>query len=437
MAVKADKADKAVKVVSNPMREASCAKAARVRDVSAAEEAASMALAALVGDVEAGADPGAVLAAVERIVRRAEAAIVRLIDIADRREVHRDDGHSSVQAWCRATVRWSAAEAADRWRTVRAARDVPDIVQALRDGTVPVGSVRVLGRAIANRRAHEAMVGAAADLLADARWMAVDPFSQLVRRVEDYLDADGAHRCAEHAHTARQAFVGVVGDEVITRASHGLAQGALIREVFEHYVAAEFAADPTRTGAQCRADALHAVFLAAAEVRRGASRPPTVNVVIDQATFEATLAEVVTGRGRKAAGDLASYRCETIDGDPVDPHDAVVAALIGHVRRVVVTSPGVPIDLGRRVRLFRGIARDAIWLAHGRACVYPGCGARHCEVDHGIGWSRRGRTSPSNGLPLCDHHNRWKHERGYRIWRDPNGAWHTARPDGTPITPAA
>jgi hypothetical protein len=45
-------------------------------------------------------------------------------------------------------------------------------------------------------------------------------------------------------------------------------------------------------------------------------------------------------------------------------------------------------------------------------------------------------TSVNNGGPLCGAHNRFK-ERGYRTWRDPNGTWHTTRPDGTQLQPAA
>ena len=42
-------------------------------------------------------------------------------------------------------------------------------------------------------------------------------------------------------------------------------------------------------------------------------------------------------------------------------------------------------------------------------------------------------TAPSNGGPACQYHNRWK-TRGYTTRRNPNGTWHTYRPDGTELT---
>jgi hypothetical protein len=58
--------------------------------------------------------------------------------------------------------------------------------------------------------------------------------------------------------------------------------------------------------------------------------------------------------------------------------------------------------------------------------------ASRCEADHVLPYSQAGPTSTRNGGPVCNHHNRWK-TRGYRTWRDPEGFWHTYRPDGTEI----
>ena len=65
----------------------------------------------------------------------------------------------------------------------------------------------------------------------------------------------------------------------------------------------------------------------------------------------------------------------------------------------------------------------------------PGCRHRHCQIDHSTAWDDAGTTTPGNAGPLCGWHNRWK-TRGYTAWRDPDGHWHTYRPDGTEITAA-
>jgi hypothetical protein len=105
----------------------------------------------------------------------------------------------------------------------------------------------------------------------------------------------------------------------------------------------------------------------------------------------------------------------------------------GQVRRVVVDSAGVVINMGRRRRLFTGNARQAILLQSSR-CVVAGCAApiRRCEADHLTEWGRHGHTNGPNGAPVCGRHNRLKNT-GYRVHRDDHGFWHTYRPDGTEI----
>ena len=105
----------------------------------------------------------------------------------------------------------------------------------------------------------------------------------------------------------------------------------------------------------------------------------------------------------------------------------------GQVRRVVVDSAGVVINMGRRRRLFTGNAREAILLQSSR-CVVAGCATpiHRCQADHLTEWGRHGPTDGANGAPVCGRHNRLKNS-GYRVHRDDQGFWHTYRPDGTEI----
>jgi hypothetical protein len=91
------------------------------------------------------------------------------------------------------------------------------------------------------------------------------------------------------------------------------------------------------------------------------------------------------------------------------------------------------VDLGRRRRLFTGAVRDAI-LATNPRCVWAGCDlpACWCHADHLHPWAHGGATTPPNGAPLCGFHNRHK-TTGYRVARQPDGTYHTLRPDGTRI----
>jgi hypothetical protein len=72
-----------------------------------------------------------------------------------------------------------------------------------------------------------------------------------------------------------------------------------------------------------------------------------------------------------------------------------------------------------------------------RTCVFAGCDAPPwwCEVHHLLAWALGGETSLANSGLLCERHHTQVHH-GYRLHRDPDGRWHTHRPDGTEIPTA-
>ena len=55
-----------------------------------------------------------------------------------------------------------------------------------------------------------------------------------------------------------------------------------------------------------------------------------------------------------------------------------------------------------------------------------------CDVHHVVHWLDGGETCPENSGLLCERHHTQVHH-GFRIERDPDGRWHTYRPDGTEI----
>jgi hypothetical protein len=320
-----------------------------------------------------------------------------------------------------------------------------------------VDQVRELARAHANPRCGDQLTEVVDELVQLAQCHIHEVFTRAVRHWERLADADGAHHDHETAHAGRTASMTLVGDTGYLDARVGSAQYAAMREVFDRFAQAEFAAEwdelrarlgddacpgrLERTESQRRADALAAIFARAAAADPAANDPePVVNIVIDQAVYETQLAAMAAGEQPSFdATDLAHQRCRTTNGIPIDPADAVTASVIGRVRRVLVGPDGVIIDLGRRSRTFTGSARDAALLqaaldGDGR-CLWPGCGHHRCQIDHTQPWGQGGPTALPNAGPLCPRHNRWK-TRGYRTWRDPTGVWHTHRPDGTEIQAA-
>ena len=186
-----------------------------------------------------------------------------------------------------------------------------------------------------------------------------------------------------------------------------------------------------RSDAQRRFDAMYAIFERAAATSPDATAAvPLVNLMLDVPTLKAYL----DGSADMAVpADPRQRRAKPSRGSRSHPSDVIAAMIWGQVRRVVVDSAGVVINMGRRRRLFTGNARQAVLLQSSR-CVVAGCAApiHRCQADHMTEWGRLGHTDGPNGAPVCGRHNRLKNS-GYRVHRDDEGFWHTYRPDGTEI----
>jgi hypothetical protein len=132
--------------------------------------------------------------------------------------------------------------------------------------------------------------------------------------------------------------------------------------------------------------------------------------------------------------DVWRQRCGTIDGLALAPAEVLDAMWWGQIRAVVVDEHDVVVAMGRKRRLFTGRARQAVLMRTER-CVWPGCyrPAHHCQADHLTEYQHGGLTDPANGGPGCGRHNRFKTKHGYTVRRDPDGTWHTHRPDGTEV----
>ncbi len=395
---------------------------------------------------------------VERTIRKLEAVAVLIVATADRREVYHDDGHVSVRGWVKASIRAADHQVMHRVRSARLCAAVPVCGDELAAGRLGVDQVRELARGYANPRCGDQLAAVIDGLVEVATTHSHEVFTRAVRHWERLADADGAHHDHEAAHAGRSASMSAVGATGYLDARVGSAQFAAMKEVFDRFTQAEFDAEwdelrarlgddacpglLARRERQRRADALVAIFQRAASADPDAKGPaPVVNILIDQAVYEAQLAAMVNDDEgvRFDPDDLDHQRCHTASGVPIDPADAVAASFVGHVRRVVLDADGVIIDLGRRSRIFTGAAREAALLQSGLdgegRCLWPGCGHRRCQLDHTTGWGDGGVTNQHNAGPLCPRHNRFK-TRGYQCWRDPNGVWHTYRPDGTEITAA-
>ena len=419
--------------------------------------------------------------------RRLAAAQLDLLGEVTRRGLHRGDGHGSVKVWARHVANVSNLEAHRRAQAVRALADLPVVAEAVRAGRIGSCQVGAIARAHANERVRKRLCGEDAKL---ARLAAREPYRVFDARLADWVrlaDEDGTRDRSARSHGNRDAKMAQDLEHAWTlTAGCGSLQGLQLHDILQHFIDAETAsdwararalhgeaataADLARSDAQRRFDALYEIFQRAAGSTPGGAAALVTNLLIDQVTFERTVARLAGtrppgpdprladlldagpdsdsggggsdgagcagGSGSGGAGSAAvGFRCSGIDGHPVDPTEAVAASLIGHIRRVVIDADSTVIDLSRRRRLFTGNAALAVKL-QSTVCYWPGCQVpvSACQSDHLIAWADHGggSTNPGNGGPACGRHNRMK-ERGFTVWRDPAGRWHTYRPDGTEI----
>ena len=398
----------------------------------------------------------------EVVRRRLDHATGRLIGQVDATGAFREDGHRTAKSAVTHLGRLPSAEAHARVRTARVLHRLPEVARGYADGTIPTPSVRAIVRVASNPRVVEFLYDADPLFAAMA---ATEPYDDLVRWLAEWealADADGAEQQSEMTHRRRQASLRQQPDgSWHLRARLGALQGAAMARILAAYETAEWEADRAeavaehgddatiaqfpRTPEQRRADALLQIFRrAGASEARATSPEPLVDIVIDQETFEDELRRMAGQRVAADPGRAGKRLCQTTDGHRVHPTDAVAAALVGHVRRVVVGASSTVIDLGRKRRLFTGSSRDAAVLqailrARGRAgCLWHGCDSppSRLQVDHDRPWHDFGRTDIANSTRPCGHHNRLK-ERGFRPIRGPDGRYTILRPDGSPITPSA
>jgi len=394
---------------------------------------------------------------VERARRRIDHGTDQLAGHLDTGCAHAVDGHASARSALIHLGRLPAAEARGRVITARVLRRLPAVEAAYRRGAIPTAHVRAIAKTASNPRVTSYLATADPMFAEQASEESYADFCQWLKEWESLADADGAERTAETSHDRRHAELTENPDGGFSlQSGHGALEGAAMGEVFDRFIDAEVLADwadarrrlgelateddLARTPRQRRADALAEIFRRAAGSRRAAV--PLVNVIVDQETFEREVARAAGAWVDPESPDrIDDRRCQTQDGTPVQPSEALAAALVGHVRRVVIDAQSNVIDLGRRRRLFTGSARDAALLQSalggrdGVRCGWGGCCRRRgLQVDHVDPAARGGPTDIVNSLPLCGFHNRLK-EHGWRPVRGPDGRWTILRPDGSEMIP--
>ena len=387
---------------------------------------------------------------VEQTRRMVDAAASRVTGAVDAGTPFRPQGYLNAKTFLKQRCQLSGAEAYRRVQTARMRGRLPEWSRAARSGTVGVAQSEAMARVASNPRIDPAVLTRDAGmLLDDAISLPFDEFDRNLRTWEALADPVGDDARTQRSHARRNV-------NLIPRPDGGWnltgflpeLSGVEFAEIFAWYCEAEWRldwaearerlgdaatqADLVRTEAQRRADAMLAMARASVSRDPNVARPTTSAITVDILLDHDTMVAHTSG----ATPDPARFRnvvCRTLSGRRLHPDDAINAALLGHIRRVVYDASGTVIELGRRSRLFRGPARDAVMLLL-TTCVWIGCDrpVAWCDADHSVGWKAHGATVPRNGQPLCTCHQNLK-EAGYQVFRDARGHWHIVDPGGNEI----
>lgn len=207
--------------------------------------------------------------------------------------------------------------------------------------------------------------------------------------------------------------------------------------------------DPTRTLAQCRADALVDLLCGNATITTTLNltigiRPTPVPTGHDHTGPCRDTGEREDGANspladrppdpdaagedplpQRAARDLPGLVGCEIPGIGHIPHDVlagIAAAFDTRIRRVLLDQrTGTVIETG--VATYRpNTAITRLVRLRDRTCRFPGCAqpAERCDLDHVQPWPH-GPTTPANLQALCRHHHRAKHDGGWRVTMTPHG----------------
>ena len=391
--------------------------------------------------------------------RRLEAELATVIAEVDRRGSWQVDTHRSLKGWLKANTNWSNGQVTARRRLARVVTDLPEVGRGLAEGRIGVAQAGLLADARANPRCGDELGESIELLLDNCEQLSFEHAKRCVTHWRNMADEDGAFRDRERSERARTATVTTLDESLhIVASGGGAAVAAEVTAIYDAFLEQEFAKDveertrlhgadaPTallpRNDAQRHFDTLVSVFRAANHAGAAAGGPPTptvVNVIVDQLTFELALhrAGLVNDPVDLPEPPAGDRRCETDTGTALLPVDAVRGALTGHVRRVVLDSKKVVIEMGRKRRLFTGMAREAVKLMSA-TCEMPGCDVKvtSTQVDHIAEWARQqGTTDPGNAANACTGHNRDKHRARVRVERLTGGLLAVYRADGTRIGP--
>ena len=390
-----------------------------------------------------------VVSAVQAAEHQRRLAAVAAVDVIEHIHTSRvffDQGHASARIMYQHLAEVSGAEAYRLDKIRRMIVDARLIDADWRHGRLSVDKAALLANAFANPRTRDRFLLDQRWLIKRARRFGFVRLKKIIARWVEVHDADGSPPQADPSFERRTASCNhEFNKSWRVEATLGSLQGSRFNEILRGYAEAAFHHDwaaaervhgpetsldkLARSHNQRMADALCQM---AEDAINSASQSVQVkrvhNIVWTAETYEELLRRWVDAPARLLDPDR--YTISDLDGHPLVASTAFADSLVQSLRRVVQNAAGVTINMGRRQRLFTGLARLGVELST-TECYWPGCHVptSRCQIDHLASWCRAGPTGQANGGPACRRHNRVK-ERGYTVTRLDDGSIHITTPTG-------
>ncbi|RZS80115.1 HNH endonuclease [Motilibacter rhizosphaerae] len=359
------------------------------------------------------------------------------------------DNAVTAASWLRHELRLDATEAAGQVAAARVLRDLPLAEEAYAEGAVSARHVSVLARA-GKRLGGQVLSHAEGVLVATAVRTRPADVQVVVDRVATAVEADeSVEQAAERIHQSRWFAVTKGLDGWNLAGLLDPEQGRVVQAALAPFLAPQPEPDGSRdprTPAQRRADALVDVAQLAMAVSGGT--PAGSEERSDGEPVIAAQVVIAPAADVTLVLDLATLRGELEPGQPLTGTAALLgqafptaglqhATCTAHVTPVLLGQTGVPLALGRTVRLASKKQLRALYARDG-GCVAPDCDRRAVHAHHIVHWAEGGATDLDNLVLLCPRHHRLLHLGSWRLGPDPGrpGLFQWLRPDGGPPVPA-
>jgi hypothetical protein len=363
-------------------------------------------------------------------IHSAEAELVEVLAELHDHEGWCGHGFRSLEHWLSVNAGFTLAEARHRAALADRHHELPHLMGALAGGALSVGAARAAAR-VATAANDQAVTEVATTATAQ---QAARVFATL-RRIEaadaedprppEHDDSPGATGPTEPDGRHRpSAWCSTWWDDhqhLDVRARLDAAGGALLRCGLDaaraHLAGVRGGAGVTNSEALVHMAEVMIDTANAAGLRTRTQERFAVHVTID--------AEVLANR-LQGAGTLD-------DNTPVDAED-VRRWLDGATLDGTVVHRGRPIHLGRTRRTATAAVRRALQVRD-RGCAYPGCDRTdHLHAHHIDAWSDGGATDVDKMVLLCSRHHRLYHRGHYAISVN-DGRPRFLHTDGRPIDP--